>query len=102
MTSLCQPPVPPSYFERKILVSLFSRRLSAINKAAAFFPAAFRLSAALEMPDRSTASRDCLLYTSHRWEDVSIIFQGAMNAFNPVKKVGWQIAEACILSLIHI
>ena len=32
----------------------------------------------------------------HRWEDVSIIFQGAMNAFNPVKKVGWQIAEACI------
>lgn len=34
---------------------------------------------------------------SHRWKDVSIIFQGAMNAFNPVKKVGWQIAEACIL-----
>lgn len=33
----------------------------------------------------------------HRWKDVSIIFQGAMNAFNPVKKVGWQIAEACIL-----
>ena len=32
----------------------------------------------------------------HRWEDVSIIFQGAMNAFNPVKKVGWQIAEAII------
>lgn len=34
---------------------------------------------------------------NHRWKDVSIIFQGAMNAFNPVKKVGWQIAEACIL-----
>ena len=33
----------------------------------------------------------------HRWQDVSIIFQGAMNAFNPVKKVGWQIAEACML-----
>ena len=32
----------------------------------------------------------------HRWEDVSIIFQGAMNAFNPVKKVGKQIAEACV------
>lgn len=30
----------------------------------------------------------------HRWKDVSIIFQGAMNAFNPVKRVGWQIAEA--------
>lgn len=33
----------------------------------------------------------------HRWKDVSIIFQGAMNAFNPVKKVGWQIAECCML-----
>ena len=32
----------------------------------------------------------------HRWKDVSMIFQGAMNAFNPVKKVGWQIAEACV------
>ena len=35
--------------------------------------------------------------SKHRWEDVSIIFQGAMSAFNPVKKVGWQIAEACML-----
>ena len=33
----------------------------------------------------------------HRWADVSLIFQGAMNAFNPVKKVGWQIAEVCML-----
>jgi oligopeptide/dipeptide ABC transporter ATP-binding protein len=33
----------------------------------------------------------------HRWKDVSMIFQGAMNAFNPVKTVGWQIAEATIL-----
>ena len=32
-----------------------------------------------------------------RWKDVSIIFQGAMNAMNPVKTVGWQIAEAIVL-----
>ena len=32
-----------------------------------------------------------------RWKDVSIIFQGAMNALNPVMKVGEQIAEAIIL-----
>lgn len=31
---------------------------------------------------------------AHRWKDVSIIFQGAMNSFNPVKRVGWQLAEA--------
>ncbi len=32
-----------------------------------------------------------------RWKDVSIIFQGAMNALNPVMKVGDQIAEAIVL-----
>jgi peptide/nickel transport system ATP-binding protein len=30
---------------------------------------------------------------SIRWQHISIIFQGAMNALNPVKKVGPQIAE---------
>jgi len=29
-----------------------------------------------------------------RWKDISMIFQGAMNAFNPVFKIGDQIAEA--------
>src|SRR5260370_19269599 len=28
-----------------------------------------------------------------RWRDIAMVFQGAMNALNPVKKVGWQIAE---------
>jgi len=30
----------------------------------------------------------------HRWTDVAIVFQGAMNALNPVKSVGAQIVEA--------
>ena len=29
----------------------------------------------------------------HRWKDISMVFQGAMNAFNPVKRIGDQIAE---------
>ncbi len=29
----------------------------------------------------------------HRWTDVAMVFQGAMNAFNPVKRIGDQIAE---------
>jgi oligopeptide/dipeptide ABC transporter ATP-binding protein len=29
----------------------------------------------------------------HRWRDVAMVFQGAMNAFNPVKTIGVQIAE---------
>lgn len=49
----------------------------------------------LEGKDYASMSEEEI--SEHRWEDVSIIFQGAMNAFNPVKKVGWQIAEACIL-----
>lgn len=31
---------------------------------------------------------------AHRWNDISIVFQGAMNALNPVLTVGRQIAEA--------
>jgi len=30
---------------------------------------------------------------TYRWKDIAMVFQGAMNALNPVKKVGWQIAE---------
>jgi peptide/nickel transport system ATP-binding protein len=29
----------------------------------------------------------------YRWKDIAMVFQGAMNALNPVKTVGWQIAE---------
>ena len=31
-----------------------------------------------------------------RWTDIAIVFQGAMNALNPVKTVGWQIAEPMV------
>lgn len=33
----------------------------------------------------------------HRWKDIAIVFQGAMNALNPVMRVGEQIGEAIIL-----
>src|SRR4029453_14653773 len=29
----------------------------------------------------------------HRWKDIAMVFQGAMNAFDPVKRIGDQIAE---------
>jgi len=29
----------------------------------------------------------------HRWKDIAMVFQGAMNAFNPVRSIGRQIAE---------
>jgi oligopeptide/dipeptide ABC transporter ATP-binding protein len=36
-----------------------------------------------------------------RWKDISIVFQGAMNALNPVRPVGEQIAEAIIKHVPH-
>ncbi|HWF35187.1 MAG TPA: ABC transporter ATP-binding protein [Solirubrobacteraceae bacterium] len=30
----------------------------------------------------------------HRWRDIAMVFQGAMNAFNPVRPIGVQIADA--------
>ncbi len=30
---------------------------------------------------------------SHRWVDLAMVFQGAMNAFNPVQRIGRQIRE---------
>jgi peptide/nickel transport system permease protein len=35
--------------------------------------------------------------SKYRWNKISIVFQGAMNALNPVRKVGDQIAESIIL-----
>jgi len=32
-----------------------------------------------------------------RWKQISIVFQGAMNALNPVRRISWQIAEAIAL-----
>jgi oligopeptide/dipeptide ABC transporter ATP-binding protein len=36
-------------------------------------------------------------FRRRRWTDVSIIFQGAMNALNPVRRVGDQVAEPVML-----
>jgi len=47
-----------------------------------------------ELPiDDDTAMRP------HRWSDISVIFQGAMNALNPVHRIAKQIAEPCMLKL---
>jgi peptide/nickel transport system ATP-binding protein len=29
-----------------------------------------------------------------RWDDVSIVFQGALHSLNPVRRIGWQVEEA--------
>jgi len=44
--------------------------------------------------DLATKSENAL--RRYRWREISIIFQGAMNALNPVRRVGDQIAEPMI------
>ena len=36
---------------------------------------------------------------THRWKDISMVFQGAMNSWNPVHRVGAQILEAINLHI---
>jgi oligopeptide/dipeptide ABC transporter ATP-binding protein len=36
-------------------------------------------------------------FRRRRWTDISIIFQGAMNALNPVRRVGDQVAEPILI-----
>ncbi|RLG86924.1 MAG: ABC transporter ATP-binding protein [Thermoprotei archaeon] len=43
-----------------------------------------------------TAMPEDKLRREYRWKRVSMIFQGAMNALNPVKTIGDQIAEAIL------
>jgi peptide/nickel transport system ATP-binding protein len=31
-----------------------------------------------------------------RWEEMSIVFQGALHSLNPVRRVGWQVEEAIV------
>ncbi|RUU03477.1 ABC transporter ATP-binding protein [Mesorhizobium sp. USDA-HM6] len=35
----------------------------------------------------------------HRWSETSVVFQGAMNALNPVHRIIKQVAEPCMLKL---
>lgn len=32
-----------------------------------------------------------------RWEEMSIVFQGALHSLNPVRRIGWQVEEAIAL-----
>ncbi len=44
--------------------------------------------------DLATKSENAL--RRYRWREISVIFQGAMNALNPVRRVGDQIAEPIV------
>ena len=47
--------------------------------------------------DKDIAKNSEVDWQLYRWNDISMVFQGAMNALNPVKKISFQIAEAITL-----
>ncbi|MER9178584.1 ABC transporter ATP-binding protein [Mesorhizobium sp. M0955] len=43
--------------------------------------------------------QDDVAMRPHRWSETSVVFQGAMNALNPLHRIIKQIAEPCMLKL---
>jgi oligopeptide/dipeptide ABC transporter ATP-binding protein len=56
-------------------------------------PASASVSGRVLLDGRDILARGEQSVAPHRWRDVAMVFQGAMNAFNPVKRIGEQIAE---------
>lgn len=56
-------------------------------------PASATLAGEVVLEGENILARGERSVSPHRWRDVAMIFQGAMNAFNPVKRIGEQIAE---------
>jgi peptide/nickel transport system ATP-binding protein len=56
-------------------------------------PASASISGQVLLDGENILARGEETVAAHRWNDLAMIFQGAMNAFNPVKTVGSQIAE---------
>lgn len=58
--------------------------------------AAFEGSITFQQTDLTTLS-DEAFRKNVRWNRIAVVFQGAMNAFNPVLRVGYQVAERLLL-----
>ena len=56
-------------------------------------PASASVSGQVLLDGRDVLAQGEQSVAPHRWRDVAMVFQGAMNAFNPVKRIGEQIAE---------
>jgi peptide/nickel transport system ATP-binding protein len=71
-----------------------SGKTTTILAAMGLLPSSARVAGAVRLQGRNILATGESSVAPHRWKDIAMVFQGAMNAFNPVKTVGWQIAEA--------
>ena len=56
-------------------------------------PSNATISGRIELEGEDLLARGEASMRPHRWNDIAIVFQGAMNAFDPVKTVGSQLVE---------
>ncbi len=71
-----------------------SGKTTTILAAMGLLPSSARVAGRVYLNGQDILRRGEESVAPHRWKDMAMVFQGAMNAFNPVKTVGWQIAEA--------
>ena len=71
-----------------------SGKTTTILAAMGLLPPSARVSGSVRLNGTDILANGDRSVAPHRWKDIAMVFQGAMNAFNPVKTVGWQIAEA--------
>ncbi|MQT15489.1 dipeptide ABC transporter ATP-binding protein [Segnochrobactrum spirostomi] len=71
-----------------------SGKTTTIQAVMGLLPSSARVGGRIVLNGENILARGEASVAPHRWKDVAMVFQGAMNALNPVKTVGWQIAEA--------
>jgi peptide/nickel transport system ATP-binding protein len=70
-----------------------SGKTTAILAVMGLLPPSASVAGRVLLEGRDLLARGEQSVSPHRWVDIAMVFQGAMNAFNPVKRIGDQIAE---------
>ncbi|MFN8186550.1 MAG: ABC transporter ATP-binding protein [Gaiellales bacterium] len=68
-------------------------KTTAILAMMGLLPPSASLAGVVELAGTNILERGEESVSAYRWKDISMVFQGAMNAFNPVKRIGDQIAQ---------
>jgi peptide/nickel transport system ATP-binding protein len=68
-------------------------KTTAILAVMGLLPPSATVAGRVLLEGRDLLARGEQTVSPHRWVDIAMVFQGAMNAFNPVRRVGDQISE---------
>jgi len=68
-------------------------KTTAILALMGLLPASASVAGSVFLEGEDILARGEETVSPHRWRDIAMVFQGAMNAFNPVKTIGSQLVE---------